>query len=115
MKTAHELLADETLVRLHRDEEEKKWETLVRRYRSSRRQMPFLAQFIMTIALLAVFTVIGRQTGDYRGIYVVAGAFLFIGVPIRLWNLRKRERALLAMIAQEAPQLYRRLKNESIA
>ena len=115
MKTAHELLADETLARRHRDQEERKWETLVRRCRTATRQMPFLAQFIMTIALLAVFAVIGRQTGDFCGVYVVTGAFLFIGLPIRLWNLREREQALLAMIAQEAPQLYRRLRNEGIA
>lgn len=115
MKTAHELLADETLARLHPDEEERKWETLVRRCRTSRRQMPFLAQIIMTLALLAVFAGIGRQTGDYRGIYVVTGVFLFIGVPVRLWNLRKREQALLAMIALEAPPLYRRLRDEGIA
>jgi hypothetical protein len=115
MKTADEVLADDSIVRMHREEEERTWMTLVKRCRTPRGQTPFLAQFIMSIALIAVFAFIGHQTGDYRGIYIVAGVFLLICVPVHLWNLRGRDKALFAMIEQEAPQLYRRLKDEKIA
>ena len=115
MKTAHEVLADEMIARSHREEEERKWTTQVSRCRTPRGQMPFLAQFILSIGLLAAFAVIGRQTGDYRGTYIVLAAFFLICVPMHLWNLRRKERALFVMIAQEAPQLYRRLKDEKIA
>jgi len=115
MKTAQEVLADEMNARSHREVEEQKWATLVSRCRTPRGQIPFLAQFVLSIGLLALFATIGRQTGDYRGTNIVLGMFFFICVPMHLWNLRRRERALFVLIAQEAPQLYRRLKDEKIA
>jgi hypothetical protein len=115
MKTAYEILADDTIDRRQLEAKERAWAALVRDCRVPRGRMPFLAQMVMSVALIAVFAVTVRQTGDYRGLYLVSGAFLLIALPMHFWQLRKREKALLAMIEQEAPELHRRLKVEKIA
>jgi hypothetical protein len=115
MKTAHEVLAEDAVFRLHREEEERRLEALVSRCRTPRGRMPFVAQLIMSAALIAVFAVVGNQTGDYRGVYVVCGVFFALAVPSHIWSLRRKEKALLALIETEAPALFQRLKDETIA
>lgn len=115
MKTAQELLADDALFQLHREEEKRKLAALVSRCRTPRGQMPFVAQLIISGALIAVFVAVGNQTGDYRGVYLVCGLFFTIAVPSYIWSFRRREKALLALIEAEAPALFQRLKDETIA
>jgi hypothetical protein len=115
MKTAHEVLADDAVFRMHREEEERRLAALLSRCRSPRWQMPLVAQLIMSAVFVSIFVVVGKQTGDYRGVYVVCGVFFTIGVPAHIWSLRRREKALLALIQAEAPVLFQRLKDETIA
>lgn len=115
MKTAQEVLAENTLSRLHREAEEKRLAALVNRVRPPRGQVPFVAQLVAFAAVLVIFAVMGNQTGDYRGVYVVSGVFFAAAVPARLWSLRRREKALLALIEAEAPDLFQRLKDKNIA
>ena len=115
MKTAQEVLAEDTLSRLTREAEERRLAALVSRVRRPRGQLPFVAQLVSFAAAIVLFTILGIQTGDYRGVYVVCGMFFAFAVPSRLWILRRREQALLALIEAEAPGLFQRLKDENIA
>lgn len=115
MKTAQEVLAEDTLSRLHREAEERRLAALVSRVRRPRGQIPFVAQLVSCAAAIVMFVILGNQTGDYRGGYVVCGMFFAFVVPSRLWSLHRREKALLALIAAEAPGLFQRLKDEHIA
>src|SRR4051812_18994634 len=113
MKTAHEVLADDALLRLRREEEEKRLATLVSRCRTPRGQMPFIAQLILSAATIAIFVIVGNQTGDYRGVYV--GVFFAIVMLSYTWSVRRKQKAWLALIEAEAPDLFQRLKDEKIA
>ena len=77
--------------------------------------MPFVAQWVASAVALVIFALMGNQTGDYRGVFVVGGVFIAVVVPARIWSLRRREKALLALIEAEAPDLFQRLKDEGIA
>ena len=63
----------------------------------------------MILAFTSVFSV-----GDYRGAFFVAAIFAFVCMPLHIFYLRRKERALVAVIEQQAPKLFRRLKAEQI-
>ncbi len=81
MKTAQEVLAEDTLSRLHREAEERRLAALVSRVRRPRGQIPFVAQLVSCAAAIVMFVILGNQTGDYRGVYVVCGMFFAFVVP----------------------------------
>lgn len=68
----------------------------------------------MFLVLVGYFRFAG-QPGDYRGITVVTALFLFYCVPAYVASQRRREKALLAIVEQEAPELYRKLQHEGAA
>ena len=114
MKSAQDILADEAITRLRLAEEEKEWDKLVRRCRYPRGLVPLAAQVTLGTVLVVVFGLISAP-GDHRYTYIVAGALLFFSVPMHIFYLRRRERALLTIVQQHAPDLYARLKREDIA
>lgn len=65
-------------------------------------------------ALLGAILMFNRPD-IFRPIYFMPVAFLAITSPMIFAGQRKRERALLAIIAEEAPELSLKLKNEGIA
>ena len=114
MKTAPEVLLEEKIDRMQREATDRNWAGMVNRCRPARGRMPFVAQFVLAVVLVGIFSSIS-QPGDYRGLFISAGIFLLVCVPAHLIEQRRREKGLLAIIEQEAPQLYRKLKHESLA
>ncbi|MEN9634235.1 MAG: hypothetical protein RL077_2639 [Verrucomicrobiota bacterium] len=99
---------------MQREATEKKWAELVSRCRAPRWGAPFWYQSAIFLVLLGYFR-FASQPGDYRGVMVVTAIYLICCVPSYVVSQRKREKALLAMIEREAPELYRKLQHEDIA
>ena len=114
MQTAHEVLLEEGAARLQREAIEKKWAELVSRRRAPRWQARLWYQSVMFLVLVGYFR-FASQPGDYRGIIFVTAVFLFYCIPSYVVSQQRREKALLAIVEQEAPQLYRKLQQEGIA
>ena len=114
MKTASEVLLEEATARTQRAATEKKWADLVSQCRAPKWRSPFWFQSALFLVFLGYFR-FASPPGDYRGIAVITAMFLLYGVPSYVMSQRRREKALLAIIEQEAPQLYRKLQHEGVA
>jgi len=95
------------------EKDERTWAQLVHEWRGAR-WLP-----LVWLAMFACFAVVGgfvftRGTGFNRLIYLAPTAFLAITSPLVVLGPRRREKALLAAIAQEAPELARKLEREGI-
>ena len=113
MKTAYDILADEALVRLRLDQEQKGWDSLVRCCRYPRGQGPFVAQMILAPVMVVIFAIVGSP-GDFRGLLIAGGGILFPVIVVHIYYLRRKSRAFLTLIQQHAPDLYQRLRRENI-
>ena len=113
MKTAHDILADEALGRLRRDQEQSDWDNLVRYSRYPRGQVPFMAQMILAPLLVVIFSMVGLP-GDHRSFLVVGAGLLFVAIVVHVYYLRRKSRALVSLIQQHAPDLHQRLRRENV-
>lgn len=114
MKTAPEILLEPATARRQHAAAEKQWADLVSQCRRQRWQAPFGYQSAAFLVLLAYFG-FTSQPGDYRGVVIVTGIFLLYCLPAYVVSQRRREKALLTIVAQEAPQLHRKLQQAGIA
>ena len=116
MKTAHEVLQEEQTARLEREAGERKWAELARRWRT---RAPWRARFWSSLTGLGMVLVLLLRPslhGDVLSICILsAGLLLFCVIWYAADQQRKKEMALLAIIEQEAPQLFQKLKDEKIA
>lgn len=113
MNTTHQVLEEIARVERHHEHDEQAWAQLVRDWRGARSlPLVWLAMFVF----FAVFDgiVFSRQTGVTSLVYLAPTAFLAITSPLMILGPRRREKALLAIIAREAPELARKLESEGI-
>lgn len=114
MKPAHEIILDETIIRSQREGAECRRAELVAQTRLPRGYAPFWYQVAMLPVLSGYFLYVS-QPGDYRGLLVIFVVFAVFSVPCHILHLRKREKALLALVELEAPELYQKLQRDQIA
>jgi len=113
MNSAHQVLQEIAQVEQRRENNEQAWTQLVSEWRGARwLPLAWLGMF----ALFAVFggIVLARQAGLNGLIYLAPTAFLAITSPLVILGPRRREKALLAAIAREAPELARKLERDGI-
>jgi len=113
MNTAHQVLEETARVEQRRGNDEEAWTQLVREWRGAR-WLP-----LVWLAMFACFAVVGgfvfAPGAGFNGlIYLAPTAFLAITSPLVILGPRRREKALLTAIAQEAPELARKLAREGI-
>lgn len=113
MNTAHQVLEEIAQVEQHHEYDERAWAQLVREWRGAR-WLP-----LVWLGMFALFAVVGfvfsRPAGLNGLIYLAPLAFLAITSPLVVLGPRRREKALLAIIAREAPELAGKLKRDGIA
>ena len=114
MNTAHQILTETTLARERREIERRMWSELLR----ARETQSVLA--LVWLGMFGLFALFGgvfmsSRAADILLIYSTSVAFLAITSPILFAGRRRKEKALLAIIAQEAPQLFKRLHDEKVA
>ena len=114
MNTAHQVLSEVAKAGQRREEESKEWNKLVRECRTSR----WLA--VVWLGIFAFFGLVGalvmfRHLVGFGFIYLAPVAFLAVTSPLIFAGQRRRERALFALIAREAPDLSQKLRTEGIA
>lgn len=113
MNTAHNVLDETARVEQCHEQDLQAWAQLVREWRGAR-WLP-----LAWLAMFACFAVVGgfvfAPGPGFNGlIYLAPTAFLAITSPLVILGPRRRERALLAAIALEAPELARKLEREGI-
>ena len=114
MKTPHEMLLDGDVARMRREEKEKRWRTALAGCRT-----PIWPGFAGVIAWPAVLVAIlalgkGATVRPFPPFYGVAVLFFVIAVGQVIGACRRRQRAWRALIAEEAPGLYEKLKQENM-
>lgn len=113
MNSAHQVLQEIAQIEQRRENNEQARAHLVSEWRGAR-WLP-----LAWLGLFALFAVVGgfvftRQAGFNGLTYLAPTAFLAITSPLVILGPRRREKALLAVIAREAPELARKLEREGI-
>lgn len=113
MNTAHRVVEECARVEQRCENDEKAWTQLVSEWRGAR-WLP-----LAWLGMFALFAVVGgfvfaRQAGLNGLIYLAPTAFLAITSPLVILGPRRREKALLEIVAREAPELARKLSREGI-
>jgi len=88
------------------------WSNLIRDWRASRWVAATWLGVFALFAAMGAWFVAGRP--ELRLIYFPPVAFLALTLPVLFFTQFRRERALLMLITQEAPELSKRLKTEGI-
>jgi hypothetical protein len=116
MKTAQEVLQEERAVRIQREARDGKWAELAKRWRSpySWHARVWSSSLMFLVAVIPLVRPVFH--GDVLSICILAAALLLFCVLLYAADQQKRkETALLAIIEQEAPQLFQKLEDEKIA
>lgn len=113
MNTAHQVLEEIARVEQRHENDEKAWTQMIREWRGAR-WLP-----LVWLGMFALFAVVGgfvftRQVGLNGLIYLAPTAFLALTSPLVILGPRRREKALLAIIARETPELASKLKRDGI-
>src|SRR5688572_26256440 len=112
MNTAHHMIKETRAAHDSREAATQAWSTLVREFRSTRWVAASWLGIFAMFALIGAWFVSSRP--DLRLIYLPPVAFLALTSPILFLAQRRREEALLRMIAREAPILTQKLQAEGI-
>jgi hypothetical protein len=113
MSTAHEVLHELKMARVRSEEEERKWAERRRQCRSPDVLWPVWGGMFLLVCVLGMLWV-RNHPGDWRALPYTPAATLLIMLPAIVFMWRRREKALLEIVATEAPQLFQKLKEEGI-
>ena len=114
MKTAHEILQEETIARLSSQEDERRWLRLRRECQSPAvLGFTWLGMFILMSLIGALFLV--RHPGHWDSQLVGLFAPVLVMAPGVMVAYQRKQKALLKIIESEAPQLFQKLKTKCIA
>lgn len=109
MQTAHDILVEDRMARVQREWRERMWADLVSRCRAPRWQAPFWYQSAVFAAFLGYILFKSQPVGS-RAVAALAAIYLAVCVPAYVRWRRAREKALLAIVELEAPDLFRKLQ-----
>jgi hypothetical protein len=114
MKTPHEVLQEVKVAGLRTLEEERKWAELKRQCQSP--TVLVFTWFGMFLLLSLIGALWSRShSGDWKGLPFMPLATLLLMAPGVFIGYHRRQKALMKIIEIEAPQLFRKLKDENIA
>ena len=114
MKTTHEVLQEITTARLRSNEADRKWAKL-RRDCQSPAVLGYTWLGFLVIVVLLVWPTLKDLPPHWIDLPLGLLTTLMIAATGVVTAFRKRQKAMLEIIATEAPQLLQRLKDENIA
>ena len=112
MKSPHEVLLDDNITRLQREEKEERWVKALAACRTP--VWPGLMGVIVWPALLVTILAL-EHTAKIRPPYYFAVLFFMIAVGQLVAACKKRHKAWITLVEEGAPELYEKLKRENLA
>lgn len=108
MKTPNQCTSEEGQT-ARRSTEQRHWKVLEEYCRYKRVRVPPTAKLVLGAALIVLFECVSLPHG-HLGSLIVALMLGYICLPLDLYYLRRRERALIAVIEAHCPELHGKLK-----
>ena len=112
MKSPYEILLDDKIARLRREEADKRWVKALAACRTP--VWPSIMGVLLWPAFLVTIWAV-EHTAKIRPFYSFAVLFFVIAVGQLVVACKRRQKAWLTLVEEGAPDLYAKLKRENIA